>query len=209
MVIPSGRFAVKLAALARQLNSRHPAHGRLPPLFMVTDTERMADPLAAARALPRGSGVILRHYDDPDRELLARALGRLARQRGLVLLVAGDGRLAARSGAAGLHLPQALVNEARRWRLQRPRWLITAAAHDPAALRRAASAGADAALLSPAFATASHPGATALGAMRFVAWTRASPIPVYALGGIDDATAKRLAGSGAIGIAAVGAFAGD
>ena len=87
-----------------------------------------------------------------------------------------------------------------------PRWL-TAAAHGRAGLVRAARAGARAALLSPVFPTASHPGAPTLGPVRFAGLVRASPLPVYALGGIDARRARRLAGTGACGLAGVGAFA--
>ena len=64
----------------------------------------------------------------------------------------------------------------------------------------------DAAVLGPVFASASHPAAPSLGASRFAALVRASPLPVYALGGIDAAAAQRIARSGAVGIAAIGAL---
>ena len=71
-------------------------------------------------------------------------------------------------------------------------------------LRAAASAGADAALLAPVFATASHPDARALGPHRFAALSRQSRLPVYALGGIDRDRAQLLQGTGAVGIAGIG-----
>ena len=84
--------------------------------------------------------------------------------------------------------------------------LVTAAAHDGAAVRRAVRAGVDAVLLSPVFATASHPGAPTLGAGRFAALARTAAVPVYALGGIDPGSVRRLGGTGAAGIAAIGAL---
>lgn len=201
---------VTLSEHARRLNSRcartilTTTQTRLPPLFLMTDAERLPDPLAAARALPRGSGVILRHYGAPERERLARALARIARLHGLVLLIGADAGLALRVGAAGVHLPEAALRKAKR---RRKNWLVTAAAHDGAALWRAARAGVDAAFLSPVFSTASHPGARSLGVGRFGALTRRSPIPVYALGGITPQNAGHLAATNAAGIAAIGAFA--
>lgn len=201
--------ATTLAELARRLNSRHPAGRRgLPPLLLVTDARRLPDPLPAAARLPPGAGVILRHYRHPGRAALARDLASLCRARGLWLLIAGDGRLAAEAGADGLHLPEALVGRAIAWRRRRPGWLITAAAHSRPALVRAARAGVDAALLSPVFATASHPGARPLGPLRFAALVRATRLPVYALGGVDAGTARRLKESGAVGLAAVGGLSG-
>ena len=124
----------------------------------------------------------------------ARALGRqlaaLCRARHLALVVAGDGRLA-RALGAGLHLRGgrrpgvlALPGGRRRW--------ITSSAHGPAELRRARLAGAAAAFLSPAFATASHPGARPLGVVRWARAARGAGFPVLALGGVTAATARAL-----------------
>ena len=192
-----GTLAEAAASLKRAAGSR------LPALLLMTDEARLADPLPAANALPAGSGIILRHYDAPERVALARSLAAIARRRGLVLLVGEDPSLARRVGAQGVHLPERAIRRAGAVRWQRD-WLVTAAAHSPAALRAAASAGADAALLSPVFATASHPDVRALGPHRFAALARASPLPVYALGGIDSARARLLQGSGAVGIAGIG-----
>lgn len=187
----------------RSLGKRRTARG-LPGLLLMTDARRLPDPLVAVAHLPRGSGVILRHYGDPAREALACKLARLCARRGLVLLVAGDGALAARIGARGLHLPEARAREIRRFRRARPTWLITVAAHSWPALR--AAAGADAALLSPVFATRSHPGARPLGVLRFAALARRSPVPAYALGGIGAANLRRLKGSCLAGAAAISEF---
>ena len=179
------------------------AGNTLPPLILMTDEARLADPLPAARALPAGSAIILRHYGVPERAALARQLAAVARRRGLVLLVGEDPVLARRVGAAGVHLPERAICRAGAVRWQRE-WLITAAVHSHAALASAAACGADAALLSPVFGKASHPNVRALGLQRFAALAQASPIPVYALGGIDGARASLLRGSGAVGIAGIG-----
>ena len=194
-----------VAKWAKRLNSRHGA--RLPPLILVVDRARLAAPLAAAARLPAGSAVLLRDYEAADRAVLAAALARLCRRRRLLLLIGGDARLAAAVRVAGLHLPQALAVRAHRRRPGPPKGLTTAAAHDARGLAAAARGGADACLLSPVFATASHPGARALGPVRFARLVRMARLPVYALGGIDSRTARRLAASGACGIAALGALA--
>lgn len=165
--------------------------------------------IAAVAALPRDAGVVLRHRDPAARARLARALAPVCRARGLVLLIAGDGPLAARVGAAGVHLPEARAGEARGWRRRHPGWLITAAAHGARALHAAARAGADAAVLSPVFATASHPDARPLGPLRFARLARQCSLPVYALGGVTAATATALKNSGAVGIAGVSGLVPD
>jgi thiamine-phosphate pyrophosphorylase len=185
------------------------AECRLPCLFLVTDERRLPDPLPAIARLPRGAGVIFRHYGDRERAATGARVARLARARRLVLLVAGDAGLAARLRADGVHLPERLAARARGLHRRRgSRWLVTAAAHSRPALVRAARAGADAALLSPVFATASHPGAPALGILRFAALARRAPLPVIALGGITARARRRLIAAGAAGIAGIGLFSG-
>jgi thiamine-phosphate pyrophosphorylase len=171
-----------------------------PPLWLFTDARRLADPREAAARLPRGlAGVVLRHDNEPGRAALGRALARICRARRLVLVVAGDLRLAAALGA-GVHL-----RGGRRPGLVRPRrGPITSSAHSLPELRRAERGGAALAFVGPAFATASHPGARALGPLRWASLARRTRLPVLALGGITGDSARRLPrhfcrGAGAIG----------
>lgn len=198
-------MAATLAEQARRLNSRTSGNRFLPPFILIIDSTRLPDPEAAIAALPRGGAVIYRDYDDPDRNSRAAVLLRLCRHRGLLFLLAGDGALAATLGADGLHLPEGLLHQAPRWR--RAQRLITGAAHSRAALIRAARFGLDAVLLSPVFATRSHPERAALGPVRFAALAMRCPVPVYALGGIDAANVCRLINSGAVGVAGISGFA--
>lgn len=184
-------------------DQQHRCGATLPPLLLMTDPVRLPDPAPAIAQLPRGSGVIVRHTDPRARAHLARALAPLCRRRRVLLLIAGDPRLAAELRADGVHFPESQGAEARVWRRRRPRWLVTTAAHGGQALQKAARAGAHAALLSPVFATASHPGARALGTVRFARLVHCSPLPVYALGGITAQSARRLKTSGAAGIAGI------
>jgi thiamine-phosphate pyrophosphorylase len=105
-----------------------------------------------------------------------------------------------------LHLPEVRASAAMAWRIRKKSWLITVSAHGIPGLLRARRFGADAALLAPVFATESHPGAASLGILRFARLVHAARLPVYALGGMSGATARRLNGSGCAGIAAIGAF---
>lgn len=175
--------------------------GRLPALVLMTDDERLADPLAAAAALPKGTMVVVRTREAARRAELARAMLALARQRDLFVLIADDPALADRLGADGLHLPQARSNEAAHWRALRPRWIISTALHSA----RPPGPFVDLVFLSPAFPTRSHPERPALGAARASAMARAFIAPAYALGGIDARNATLLRNFA--GIAAVGALA--
>ena len=160
----------------------------------MTDDERLPDPVAVARALPRGSLVIIRARDAMRRRALAEAL--TSKTDGLILLAADDPVLA--GALHGLHLPQTRARNAAHWRAVRPHWVITVAAHSAHALH---APYADAALLSPVFATKSHPGAHVLTPARARMMARASLVPVLALGGVNDRNAALL--SGFSGIAAI------
>ena len=118
-------------------------------------------------------------------------------------LIAGDAELA-QSLHAGLHLSEHAAEH-----FQRPEWLslLTAAAHSPQAVARAAAAGADAAIVSPVFSTPSHPGAATLGADGLRHMAALARIPVIAMGGISAGTVAAIADSGAAGVAGTGAFA--
>jgi thiamine-phosphate pyrophosphorylase len=196
----------KLARAALALNARSGVAGLLPALVLMTDEKRLPCPLSAARALPKGSGLIVRHSNTHARAGLAHALGAIARERDLILLIAGDAKLADEVHADGLHLPETRLAEAADWRARRATWLITVAVHSAQALRHAAEAGAHAAFLAPVFPTKSHPGRAALGPVRFIVMAREAAIPVYALGGISAANVARLSHAHAAGIAAVEAL---
>lgn len=179
----------KLVGWARAVKRRLRGTGG-PVLWLFTDAARLADPVAAARGLPRGlCGVVLRDDARPGRAALAHGLAQVCRARRNALVVAGDARLA-RAVGAGVHL-----RGGRRLRAMAGlRGMVTSSAHGVAELRRAARAGARLAFLSPAFATASHPGASGLGAVRWAALARRAPcaLTVGALGGIDGASVRRL-----------------
>ncbi|HKD47464.1 MAG TPA: thiamine phosphate synthase [Rhizomicrobium sp.] len=166
-------------------------------LVLVTDDDRLADPVAAARRLPKGSLVILRARDPRRRRALAEALR--AQTSGLILLAADDPVLADR--LHGLHLPEKRAREAAHWRALRPHWLITVAAHSGRSLH---IAHADAALLSPVFATESHPKARPLMPARARLLARNARLPVLALGGVSPRNALLL--KGFAGLAAIGAL---
>jgi thiamine-phosphate pyrophosphorylase len=180
------------AKLARDL-------GRLKSglLVLMTDDERLADPVAAARRLPKGSIVIVRARDAARRHALADSLS--TETHGLILLASDDPVLA--DCLHGLHLPEKRAREAAHWRALRPHWVITVAAHSGSGLR---IAHADAALLSPIFPTKSHPKAQPLTAPRARLMARNALLPVLALGGVTARNAPLL--KGFAGFAAIGAL---
>lgn len=189
----------------------HPPRRRgrlLPALWLFSDPVRLPDPCAAVAGLPRGAGVVARG-------LAPAVLGRLrgvARRRGLLLVVAGDGR-AALAARAGLHLPErrtvrGLLPFLSARRAARPGAPLTMAAHGGAAgAARIRRLRPELVFLSPLFPTASHPGAPALGPLRWqAAARRLGGVAVAALGGIAVRTLRRVPRRAA-GVAAIGGLA--
>jgi thiamine-phosphate pyrophosphorylase len=165
----------------------------LPRLWLMTD-ERMGDRLPRAlHRLPRGAGIVFRHYAtfSADRRALFAEIRRIARRRGLILLLAGTAREATRWGADGVHNAVGRAPA---------RMIRTAAAHDRRQIVRAVRDRADLVFLSPVFPTRSHPGEPALGRYRFRAIAQASPVPIVALGGMDARRARTIRAYGWAGI---------
>jgi thiamine-phosphate pyrophosphorylase len=160
----------------------------LPALWLISDSRNDAALEAALAALPRGSGLIYRHYhlEGPERLARFRALRRVAKAKGHVVVLADSAQTAREWGADGIYgAPRAL------WPRRRG-LLHLATAHGLGELGLAARLGADAALLSPVFTTASHPGGDTLGAVRFRLLARQAGLPVIALGGMTAARARAL-----------------
>jgi thiamine-phosphate pyrophosphorylase len=179
----------KLMAAARAAKGAKARNGApLPRAFFVTDPARTPDVLAIVRRLPRGTGVIWRHYGEERRLAMGLALARLCRQRGLILLVSADPALAVRIGASGVHWPERLLRGVR----SRAGMVETTAAHSRAAITRARRLGVDAVIVSTVFPSRSPTAGHAMGALRFRQLSREAPLPAYALGGVD---ARNAAGA--------------
>ncbi|MGI4798220.1 MAG: hypothetical protein ACRYG8_30085 [Janthinobacterium lividum] len=180
----------RLVAWGRAVKARR--RSRCPPLWLFTDAGRMGDVVAAVRGLPAGlCGVVFRHDGVAGRAGLLRKVSAVCRRRRLVLVVAGAGGVPA---GAGRHLREGRGSGGR-----------TSSAHGRAGLVRARRAGVALVFVSPAFPTASHPGARGLGPVRWGRLTRQAGVCVAALGGVDGASVRRLP-RWAVAVGAIGAL---
>ena len=173
------------------MRRRHPP---IPALWLMTD-ERMGEAVwTALTRLPRGGGVVVRHYglDARVRREFVRKVAKVARKNRLQLVIAGGNQ-----GVSGTGVHNRRGSRAA---------LKTASAHNRREAVAAARAGADAVFVSPVFATRSHPGARTLGPVRFGLMVRGLGIPVIALGGMNAKRARRLRALGASGWAAIDAW---
>lgn len=169
----------------------------LPTLWMMSD-ERMGDGFLPALArMPKGSGLIFRHYATPaaQRRALFDAARRIARARRMVIMLAGRVQAATAWRADGVHgggrfyTPQSLLR--------------TMPVHNRRELRMAEYCGADLIFMSPVFPTRSHPGARTLGRRGLYQLAQQAKTPVIALGGMTAHRFKTLKSNNIIGWAAI------
>lgn len=174
----------------------------LPPLLVLTDGRQAADAghdlrdLLAAVMDAGGDalGVIVRERDLPggDRAALVDWAGGQGAASGALVIAASPATAPGRN----VHLTASDPFPA-----ERPA-VVGRSCHDAGELRAAAAEDCVYATLSPVFVTDSKPGyGPALG----VTALGASPLPVYALGGVTAASVGSCREAGATGVAVMGA----
>lgn len=159
----------------------------LPGLWLIGDARNDAVLERAIRRLPLGSGLVFRHYHlEPEaRRARFERLARLVRARGGEIALAGPMRTARHWRADGCYGAPGGKADARLIQL------LTV--HDLRELARANQAhGPAQVLISPVFATRTHPGAAYLGVRKFAGLARLSRLPVIALGGMTRARAGQI-----------------
>jgi len=155
----------------------------VPRCVLLSDARNDAGLEHAIGRLPPGSALVFRHYhlDHAARRRRFERLRAQAQARGVMVIgarVPASWRCDGSYGSAG--------EVAGRGGMR------LATAHSLREIGMAVRAGADAVLLSPVFATRSHPGARGLGSLRFLMLARRSSLPVIALGGMTQRRFRRL-----------------
>lgn len=166
----------------------------------------MPDPSRLLPHLPANSALIIRDRNPLAAQRMVEELGEPCRRHN-VLVILSCSRPPPTLSCDGVHIPEMALAHWRVCDLQRLQpGLLTASAHSPRAIRRAAWAGCDAAIVSPIFATKSHPAGPTLGFNRFARMVRNASLPIIALGGIETGDIRRIMHSGSHGIAGIGLF---
>ena len=174
------------------MRRRHP----LPKIWLMTDP-RIDDLASAIQRLPRGSGIIFRHYELPEgkRQKLFKVVKRMVTGRHMLLL-ADKPAVARQWGADGAHSRS----------LHRSQGIRTVAVHNAREAAVAKRLGADLIFVSPVFATRSHPEASTLGVVGLGQIAANRRNRTIALGGMNAKRAKSLSALKLYGWAAIEAF---
>jgi 8-oxo-dGTP diphosphatase len=130
----------------------------------------------------------------------------LATQYATSVLVNDDEDLARQVGAHGVHLSSGhLMQIARRPPFE---W-VAASCHTAEELARAAALALDFVVLGPVLTTPSHPQASSLGWDELARLVERSPLPVFALGGMQPGMLATARENGAHGIALLRGWGGQ
>ncbi len=145
---------------------------------------------------------------DLQRFRTATALRQLCRDHGALFIVNDRVDLALSVEADGVHLGQEDLPPLMARRLLGPERLIGRSTHCPAHLRQAVADGCDYVGVGPVYATPTKPGRPPVGLDYVRQATACSPVPCFAIGGVNTGNAHQAMGSGAHGVAVVRALMG-
>lgn len=181
---------------------------QLPRLYVLSDVRRFGEEGFAKRLLPvleAGARLVQLREPHMDRESFsayARRLAALCHRFGARLMINAHPSWLTECEADGVHL-----NSRRLMQLsERPcpeEYWIAASCHDATELGRAEALQADFAVLGPVQRTSSHPDAAILGWTRFEELLRPLGMPVYAIGGMQEADLSHALDCGAQGLAMI------
>jgi len=188
---------------------RYPS--RLSPLVLMTDPSVIPDPVEAAQKLPQGAAIIYRHFGAVDKLRVAQNLRQVTKENKQQFLIGNDPELALDVKADGVHFRRddALIAPSV-WRKHYPKWIITMAGLKDDYLAYTAPVDfLDGLFVSSVFKSESSTATKPLDVVAFKSICDTLKAPVFALGGVNTATAPKLIGSGAAGIAGIrGIFSG-
>lgn len=178
----------------------------LPTVYAITHAWETGTDAALAqldRALEAGLRLIQvreASLDPNQRRAFCAEVVRRAHACGAIVMINADQKLAREVGADGIHLPsRELMSAACRPDFE---W-CAASCHDATELLQAVQLGADFVVLGPVSETPSHPGVQWMGWERFGRLVVEFPLPVFALGGMQDGDMHEARTAGAHGIAMI------
>ncbi len=180
---------------------------KLPPFLLVTPESGDETRLLAGLKRSLEAGVEFVQFRAPGLDVgryrqLARRTVDLCREHGARVHLNSDPALAWECRADGLHLSQATLRSlGGRWEARG--LALGISCHDAEEMAQALAHRPDYICLGTVQGSASHPGTSPLGWERFAALAATSPVPVYAIGGMQPEDLERVRRSGGHGIAAI------
>jgi thiamine-phosphate pyrophosphorylase len=186
----------------------------MPPFRFYLITDRRNVRYDAVAWLPRLAAAGLRALQVREKDLAPRELAEHCRRLTEALPRFGAPRLylndradlALALGFTGVHLREDSLELAQQPAVLRQRLRFGVSTHDLAGVRAAFEAGAEFATFGPVFETASKAGyGDPVGLEALAATAQATPLPLFALGGVTPERVRDCLDAGAAGVAAIGA----
>ena len=136
-------------------------------------------------------------------ERLARHVLQITQHYNAKLIINSKVDLALKVGAHGVHLTsqQLAMQQGKAGQFLAEKLIIAASCHHALDLQRAQDLGLDFVVLSPVNSTKSHDNAATLGWQQFAKLIENYPLPVYALGGMQNSDSAKAQSCGGRGIA--------
>jgi 8-oxo-dGTP diphosphatase len=181
---------------------------RLPDRYLITpepDGSRAVFLRQLDRALARGVTLVqlrARHCTADQYRILTGEVLAICAHHGAHLLLNAAPHTVAETGAAGVHLSGQWLRRLHRRPLPQSCW-VGASCHNAEELAHACAIGADFVVVSAVRRTPSHAGVRPIGFHGLHSLTEISPVPVYALGGMQVDDVETACKAGAQGIAAI------
>lgn len=157
----------------------------LPRIWLLSDQRNDAQLERAIGALPRGSGFVFRHYhlNPQARKRRFEELYTCAKRAGHAVVMAAGPEPRAACPCDGVYGPVSRITDAP--------GLKIGTVHDHDEVLLANQAKVDAVMISPVFATQTHPGSAFLGVEAFFHLAAMCTMPAIALGGMNRALAAK------------------
>lgn len=194
---------------SRLLRQAYAPDFSLPPLIYMSEYRAEHNPLHSIKII-RPMVVIIREYAAPDQRQARIRLIQSCQKLHLPFIISADYQLAIKYRAVGVHLPRYLQKDCAFIRSKLPsHMIITASAHSLKDITRHQYSPIDASLLSPIFATSSHPDALPVPRQilrQLQSVTKNTQHPIYALGGIQAKNVGLLRHYAISGLAGISFF---
>ena len=185
---------------------------KLPDRYLITGSFRDEEDFLRRLKRALNGGVRLvqlraHHLSDTEYHDYAHLALACCREYNARLLLNAAPSLLEKIPVSGIHLNSHRLM-AQHTRPATPDKLVGASCHNLEQLQHATAIGVDFIVLSPVFATKSHPNAVPMGWFRFEELVERCPIPAFALGGVEVGHLNEAQRHGAQGVAGISTFWG-
>ena len=170
----------------------------IPHIWYLTDNIKTKNPSKTINQLSDNSGIIIRNYTSKFNNNLTKVIIKKSKRKNLKILIAGQ--KSAFPNINGYHIPK--------WKSNKPQGnkIISVSVHGFKDIRKSINLKASLIFISPVFKTTSHNHQNNLGVIKLGLLARKFPMPVIALGGINEKNIKLLRSMPIHGVAGINIF---